>query len=113
MANVDRGDSIIGPTTRVVGNVTGKGGIRVEGVVEGDVRVDGPSSLGAGAKVGGDFHAESLELAGTLEGNAVVSGFIRIRSTAVVHGEMKGSEVSIEEGARVSVVLDTDFDDDF
>ncbi len=113
MASVDRGDSIIGPTTRIVGNVSGKGGIRVEGVVEGDVRVDGPSSVAAGAKVGGVFHAESLDLAGTLGGDAVVSGTIRIRSTAVVHGQMKASEVSIEEGARVSVTLDTDFDDDF
>ena len=55
----------------------------------------------------GSVHAESLEIAGSLLGDAVTRVPIAVRAGAVVRGDLRGSEISIEPGSRVSVRLDT------
>jgi hypothetical protein len=45
-----------------------------------------------------------------IAGDVDASGPVSIRSTAVVRGELRGSEISIEPGSRVSVRLMNDFD---
>jgi cytoskeletal protein CcmA (bactofilin family) len=110
MANYTTELSVLGPSTQVVGKVAGRGGIRVEGPVRGDIEVDGPGIIGEGGSVQGNFHAESLDIAGVLQGDAVTVGPIRVQAGATVRGELKGSQISIAEGARVSVVLEADFE---
>lgn len=99
--------SVLGPTTRVSGRISGEGALRVEGSVKGDVNVTGPAEIAEGANVEGNVHAETLEVSGTLLGDVVARGPIAVRSGAVVRGELRASEISIEPGSRVSVRLDT------
>ena len=82
----------------------------MDGSVEGDVDVGGALEIGADASVVGNVRGESLELSGTLLGDAETAGPIAVRAGASAQGELKGSEVSIEPGARVAVVLNTEFD---
>lgn len=105
--------SILGPSTRVTGRVSGEGALRVEGNVRGDVQVSGSAEIAEGGSVEGNVSADTLDIAGSLLGDAVVSGPVFIRGGAVVRGELRGSEISIEPGSRVSVRLDTDFELDF
>ena len=65
------------------------------------------AEIAEGANVEGNVHAESLEILGSLVGDAVTQGPIAVRAGAVVRGELRASEVSIEPGSRVSVRLDT------
>jgi cytoskeletal protein CcmA (bactofilin family) len=102
--------SILGPATRVTGRVSGSGGLRVEGQVRGDITVSGDAEISDGGSVEGNVSASSLEVAGTLLGDAEVRGLVVIRSGANVRGELRGAEISIEPGSRVSVRLDTDFE---
>ncbi len=102
--------SVLGPATRVTGRITGKGGLRVEGSVTGDVNVSGPAEVAEGATVEGDLGAESLDLGGSLVGNVTTKGSVVVRAGARLRGEVKGAEVAIEPGARVSIRLDTPFE---
>ena len=54
--------------------------------------------------------AASLDVAGSLQGDVTSRGAISIQKSAVVRGDMRGSEVSIEPGARVSVRITSDFE---
>jgi cytoskeletal protein CcmA (bactofilin family) len=99
--------SVLGPSTRITGRISGEGALRVEGGIKGDVSVSGTAEIVEGASVEGSIHAESLEIAGSLLGDAVTRGPIAVRSGAVVRGDLRGSEISIEPGSRVSVRLDT------
>jgi cytoskeletal protein CcmA (bactofilin family) len=105
--------SVLGPSTRVTGRVSGQGGLRVEGSVRGDIDVSGEAEVAEGATVEGNISAASLDVSGSLLGDVDVRGPVAIRSGAVVRGELRGSEISIEPGSRVSVKLDTDFELDF
>lgn len=102
--------SILGPSTRVTGRVSGKGALRVEGHVHGDINVTGDAEVSAGASVEGNVTALSLQVSGSLLGDAVVEGPVSIRSSATVRGELRGAEISIEPGSRVSVRLETPFE---
>jgi len=107
MARISTEGSVIGPSTRLAGRLSGEGALRIEGTVKGTVNVSGPAEIAEGASVEGNVEAESLELGGSLLGDAVTRGPIAVRAGAVVRGELRASEVSIEQGSRVSVRLDT------
>ena len=102
--------SVLGPSTRVTGRISGDGALRVEGNVRGDIQVSGDAEIAAGGSVEGNVSAESLDISGTLLGDVASRGPVAIRSGAVVRGELRGSEISIEPGSRVSVRLATEFD---
>jgi cytoskeletal protein CcmA (bactofilin family) len=104
--------SILGPSTRITGRITGKGGLRIEGKVEGDVNITGPAVVAENATVQGDFAAESLDLGGVVTGNVTTTGGVVVRGGARLRGEIKSAQVSIEPGARVAVRLNTPFEID-
>jgi cytoskeletal protein CcmA (bactofilin family) len=110
MATITSEGSVLGPTTRIVGRVTGKGSLRAEGTVVGGIEVTGPAEIAAGATVEGNVRAESLDVGGTLLGDVDASGPVLIRAEATARGQMRGSQVSIEPGSRVSVLLNTAFE---
>src|SRR5688572_20474399 len=110
MARLNPESSVLGPSTRVTGRVTGDGALRVEGTLKGDLSITGPAEIAEGASVEGNVKAESLELWGSLLGDAVATGPIALRAGSLVRGDLRASEVSIEPGARVSVRLDIPFE---
>ncbi|HEX2671637.1 MAG TPA: polymer-forming cytoskeletal protein [Polyangiaceae bacterium] len=105
--------SVVGSGTRITGRISGSGALRIEGLVVGDINVNGETELSEGSSVEGNLHGESLEIAGSLLGDARASGAIAVRSSAKIRGELRGAEISIEAGARVSVRLETEFELDF
>jgi cytoskeletal protein CcmA (bactofilin family) len=105
--------SVLSPSTRVTGRINGKGGLRIEGKVKGDVSITGPAVLAEGASVDGNLAAESLDLGGDIEGNVTTDGGVVVRSNARLRGEVKSAGVAIEPGAKVSVRLNTPFEIEF
>jgi cytoskeletal protein CcmA (bactofilin family) len=102
--------SVLGPATRVTGRVSGDGSLRVEGKVRGDIQISGDAEIAPAGNVEGNVMAASLDISGTLLGDVVSSGPVAIREGAVVRGDLRGTEISIEPGSRVSVRLMNDFD---
>ncbi len=105
--------SVVGAATRVTGRISGSGALRIEGTVKGDVNVNGDAEIAEGGSLEGNLTGDALDIGGNLLGDARASSAIAVRSAAIVRGELRGAEVSIEAGARVSVRLDTEFELDF
>jgi cytoskeletal protein CcmA (bactofilin family) len=110
MARFTSEASVLGATTRLTGRVTGNGALRIEGAVTGGIEITGPAEIAVGATVEGNVRAESLEVAGTLQGDADSEGPIAVRAGAVARGQLRGSQVTIDPGSRVSVLLSTPFE---
>jgi cytoskeletal protein CcmA (bactofilin family) len=110
MARHSSEQSVLGAGSRVTGRVTGDGSVRVDGQLKGEIVVSGTADIGAGASVEGNVQAEAVDVSGTLLGDVSARGPVAVRSSALVRGELKGSEVSIEPGARVSVRIDTELE---
>jgi cytoskeletal protein CcmA (bactofilin family) len=105
------GESRIGTAARIRGRVQGDGDLVVEGHVEGDLALRGHLTVAEGGSVSCDtVDADSVTIAGSLQGQVAASGAVQLASTARVRGNLKGSAVTIAEGARFSGRLDCDFD---
>ena len=107
----DAGAARIGSAARVRGRIHGEGDLLVEGQVEGDLAIRGELTIAEGASVTSEaVEAQSVTIGGTLEGDVVATGTVRLVASARVRGNLRGSSVAIDDGARFSGRLDCEFD---
>jgi len=102
--------NVIGPSVRVRGRVSGEGDVRIEGHIDGDVRVTGALAIDTGATVKGNATAQSVDVEGSLEGDIAAEGAVRILGGARVTGNISGAEVALDEGAAFTGRIDADFE---
>jgi cytoskeletal protein CcmA (bactofilin family) len=101
----------IGGGARVRGRIHGDGDLLIEGNVEGDLAIRGDLTIAEGGTLTSkSIEAQSVTIGGTLEGDVSASGPVRLVSGANVRGNLHGSAVAIDEGARFSGRLDCEFD---
>jgi cytoskeletal protein CcmA (bactofilin family) len=104
-------ESRIGSAARVRGRVQGEGDLVVEGHLEGDLALRGHLTIAEGGSIACDsVDAESVTVAGSLQGAVAATGPVQLTASARVRGNLKGSAITIAEGARFSGRLDCDFD---
>lgn len=106
-------NSVIGSVTEITGNVSGNGGLRVDGKIDGSVSVGGPLVISPGGAVSGGVEAESVELSGKLGGDIQARGPVSITADADYSGKIEAERVTIAEGSKVNAQLDTPFDLNF
>jgi cytoskeletal protein CcmA (bactofilin family) len=99
----------IGLGTRIVGRVSGDGNLVVEGHVEGEISVRGDLTIDSGGSVVSNVDAHAVVVAGSLEGDVNASGTVAVRAGARVRGDLRGTEVTLEEGAQFAGRLDCEF----
>ncbi|HET8838638.1 MAG TPA: polymer-forming cytoskeletal protein [Flavobacteriaceae bacterium] len=85
--------------TKIVGDIVAKGGVRIEGTVEGTIKTPGKVVVGKTGHIQGKIECESADIEGKFSGNLLVSETLSLRSTAVIEGEVVIGKLSIEPGA--------------
>ena len=106
-----RGTAVLGERVRIRGRISGQGDLSILGVVEGDVVVRGDLSVGENARIDSEtLEAQAVTIAGEVNGDVTASGPVRLGATARVKGDLKGSEVSIDEGAQFAGRIEADFE---
>lgn len=101
---------VIGPALVVMGRIRGKGDLRVEGVVEGEIALEGDVSLGASATVVAPVSGRSVEVEGELHGSVSATHDLVVRSGGRVRGDVRASRLSIDDGAVIDGALEMDFE---
>lgn len=94
---LDIHSTFISADTKVGGDLTGIGEVRVDGEVGGNVygrRV----SVGVGGVVRGEIHAESVDIAGTVHGR-IEAYSVSLAKSAEVASTITHHEIEIEPGA--------------
>lgn len=91
--------TVIGPGMSWAGDLSGEGGVRIEGSVTGEIVVRGTVVIGETGKVAcKTLKAETLIVAGLVRGD-VVCQKLEIRSTGRVWGDVVTTSFSSEDGA--------------
>lgn len=91
-------ETIIGRNTRFRGEISGTGNLRVDGEVEGELNLSGAVIIGEAGMVTGDVTARSLNISGTVHGNARTEEGLTIHSTGQLIGDVKVNAFLIEDG---------------
>lgn len=81
-------DNIIGAGSRVLGDLSGAGGFRIDGAVEGDITADGPVVIGEGGTVEGAVRGRNVVVLGRVRGDVHASGHLEIGPKGKVLGEI-------------------------
>ena len=99
MPLASRVTSIIGEGTSWKGEVSGSGGIRIEGLYEGGIDLDGLIIVDQKGRVESDLiKADTVIVAGAVRSN-IFAQKVEIRSTGRVWGDVTTVKFSSEEGA--------------
>ena len=99
MPSTSRVTSIIGEGTSWKGEISGSGGIRIEGLYEGEIDLDGMIIVDRKGRVESDLiKADTVIVAGAVRSN-IHANKVEIRSTGRVWGDVTTIKFSTEEGA--------------
>jgi cytoskeletal protein CcmA (bactofilin family) len=99
--------------TRPTGTVIGRGftvqaarlvgteseSMRVDGVIQGNIELDGVLNLGESGRVEGDIMAESARIAGAVYGSIQCRYALHLTATAEVTGDILTETLIIDKGA--------------
>lgn len=92
-------DTLVGTNTELKGDVSSKGIVRIDGKVYGNVNVQGDLFIGEAAYIKGDISASNIHIGGTIEGNVISSGLLKLLSTARLYGDIQIKSFVCEEGS--------------
>jgi len=98
-------DCLIGAGTKVTGDVSFTGGLRVDGEIRGNVQAigDQPSTLVVSehARIEGEVHVTHLVINGTVVGPLHASELLELQPKARVTGDVEYGTIEIHLGAVV------------
>ena len=109
---VERVTTVLGPGINWKGDLRGKGGVRIEGTLEGEIAVKGMVIVGETGRVTCDiFKADTIIVAGAVKGQ-IVANKLEIRSTGRIYGDVNTVSFATEEGAflRGKVTMEDEVD---
>jgi cytoskeletal protein CcmA (bactofilin family) len=96
---VERITSVLGAGVIWQGNISGSGGVRIEGTYEGQIALKGLLVVGETGKVTCDnVRASNVIVAGAVKGN-ITAQKVEIRATGRVWGDIVTTAFATEEGA--------------
>jgi cytoskeletal protein CcmA (bactofilin family) len=91
--------NILGPGTKITGNIETNGDIRIDGNIDGNIVSKGKVVVGNNGFVKGEIQCVNAELSGTLHGKIIVTELLTLKATSKITGEMVIGKLSIEPGA--------------
>lgn len=101
----NRIDSLVGAGTKIEGNVSFTGGLRVDGEIKGNVIADPskPSTLvlSEHARVDGEISVTHLVVNGVVVGPVRASEYLELQSKAKVTGDVHYKSIEIQLGAII------------
>ncbi len=91
-------ETVIGPTANFKGTVQSDGGLRIDGVFEGNIQIAGNLIIGESGKVIAEVNAQNVSVAGALKGSVKAVGRLEILSSGRVWGDISVASFLIDEG---------------
>ncbi len=91
--------NMIGPGTKIVGDLHTNGDIRIDGNIEGNVNSKGKVVVGNNGYVKGEIICTNAEISGSLNGKVTATELLSLKASSKFNGEIKSGKLSIEPGA--------------
>ena len=99
-------DTLVGPNTKVHGNIHFDGGFHVDGYIKGDILCDSDSetllSISEHACVEGNVNVANVILNGTVKGDVTARGQLELGSSAKVIGNVYYNLIEMAIGAEIN-----------
>jgi cytoskeletal protein CcmA (bactofilin family) len=91
--------NLIGNGTKIVGDITSAGDVRIDGHLTGNIVTTGKFVLGVSGVVDGNVTSVNADLSGEVKGTVQVSETLSLKNSAKINGDIVTSKLAIEPGA--------------
>ena len=98
----DRALSIIGNDLTVIGELRTDGVVKIDGVVEGDIKAAHQVLISKEGAVQGDIQTREAIIGGKVTGSICAEERVEVQSSAVVHGDITTKRILVHEGGEVN-----------
>lgn len=95
--------NIISQGTIIVGDFTSEGDLRIDGIVEGNLRTKGKVVVGKSGFIKGALIGTDAYFEGKFSGKLTLSNTLTLKSSAHIEGEVVLGKLSVEPGATFNV----------
>ena len=92
--------------TKIVGNITSKGGFRIDGEVEGVLETPNKVVIGKSGVLIGTLICKEADIEGAVQGNMDIENLLSLKSTAKIEGEVVIGKLAVEPGATFHASCD-------
>lgn len=92
--------------TVITGEITAKGGFRVEGTIKGNVTTAGKVVISKGGLIEGTLTCQNADFEGKFSGKLIISETLTLRSTAFIEGEVTAGKLAVEPGATFNATCE-------
>jgi len=94
-------ESVVAAELTITGKIVGAGHVRIAGRFEGDVHIEGNLTIEQGAKLTGGIRAESVAIAGEIDGNIEGAARVELLPTGVLNGDLKAGTLTVAAGSKM------------
>lgn len=98
-ATVNSGRNLVGPSTKIKGDIISDGDFRVDGNLDGNIKTSGRLIVGKDAVITGTITCANADIEGKISGTLNCSGTLSLKSSAIIDGEVFIEKLSVEPGA--------------
>ncbi len=98
--NSNASQNRIAQGTEIEGDITSKGGFRIDGLLKGSLKTDGKVVIGKDGKILGTLICSNADIEGAFEGDMTVENLLSLKATAVVNGEVVTAKLMVEPGTE-------------
>ncbi len=100
----EKNDAInsISSGSKLEGDLTSTGDVRIDGLLQGSLKTDGKLVLGENGTVDGEVNCKSAMIAGEIKGSIQAAELLTLKTTAKISGEIVANKLAIEPGALFS-----------
>ena len=100
-ASPESRESLIAADITIEGKIEGAGHVRLAGRFKGDVHIQGDLTVEVGAKLTGSIRANSVAIAGEIEGNIESASRVELLESGVLNGDLKAGTLTVASGSRM------------
>jgi len=91
--------SRIESSTKVKGEILSEGDFRIDGTLEGSIKIDGKVVVGKEGNIKGSVSCTNADVEGKINGNLFVSNTLSLKSSSRIDGEVIIGKLIVESGA--------------
>lgn len=91
--------NLIGNGTSITGDIKSNGDVRIDGVLMGNISINGKLVVGSTGKIEGNIICQNADISGDIKGKVTVSEMLILKASAKLNGDIVTGKISIEPNA--------------
>ncbi|WP_298340667.1 polymer-forming cytoskeletal protein [uncultured Algibacter sp.] len=103
MAEGTSSQNIIAQGTKMVGDFNSQGDLRIDGIIDGNIKTSGKVVVGKSGLIKGTLNGTDAYFEGKFSGKLSLSGTLTLKSSAHIEGEVVAGKLAVEPGATFNV----------